>query len=166
MLSNLFLKHMENSICFVLLLTLLCFLTSSLWRGKQLKFGVTRLREGQGWWCLRQEVCPLSYFFPLPKQPYIVVNILIILCLCSAANAVTVRSTIRRLREQTEAWLDFFSEGSPSVFLVSQDLEINVLFRVSKNMVLNLGSRCKFDPLDHNPYFITWNIWFLYLSLF
>ena len=91
---------------------------------------------------------------------------LIILCLCSAANAVTVRSTIRRLREQTEAWLDFFSEGSPSVFLVSQDLEINVLFRVSKNMVLNLGSRCKFDPLDHNPYSITWNIWFLYLSLF
>jgi hypothetical protein len=66
--------------------------------------GMQGLREGQGWWCLYHEVFPLeSLFFPSETALNCSKSHYSVMFICSTASAVTVRSTIRRLREQTEA---------------------------------------------------------------
>lgn len=62
--------------------------------------GLQRLRQSQSRWCLHIEVITLSSSFVFPFSVTIT-NLYFLFN--STASAVTVRSTIRRLREQTES---------------------------------------------------------------
>lgn len=93
-----------------MLLALIIFCTSSVCCEEKGcgNLGLQGLWESQSRRCLHFEVKTLVHLFFnitfLFSFLILVTNLLLLLLCDSTASAVTVRSTIRRLREQTESW--------------------------------------------------------------